>query len=206
MSKINMEIQISKQRKEKIKSCFEELTGLNPNNNEDIYIFGYGSILWNPFFEYFLKETGKIVGYERRFCIKSTIVRGTPEIPGLLLALVEKKESVTVGEIFKVNKEGLMNYLMWEMSTGCYLAKWLKVQRSIKKQCYAVTLLAREDHHQYEGTLTSEETAQRICRAEGTRGTCLEYFTNTVEQLEKVKVKDSALEKIKDQLLSICYQ
>ncbi len=196
------EIHISQQRRQKIQSSFETLIGRNPNDNDNIYIFGYGSILWNPFFDFSDEEIAEIKDYERSFCIKSTFVRGTPEIPGLLLALVEKKDAVTVGKLFGVKRKDLLTYLMWELSTGCYLARWLPVKRENREKIFAVTLIAKEDHHQYEGSLNLEQTAQRILSAEGTRGPCLEYFTNTVEQLEGMGVLDTALEKIKHHLLS----
>ena len=55
--------------------------------DEDIYLFGYGSLIWNPVIDVKEQILGKIFGYHRRFCLRTRVGRGSPELPGLILGL-----------------------------------------------------------------------------------------------------------------------
>ncbi|XP_077987106.1 putative glutathione-specific gamma-glutamylcyclotransferase 2 [Glandiceps talaboti] len=70
-----------------------------------MWIYGYGSLIWNPGFEYEEKSIGYVKGYARKFCVISTVNRGTPEKPGRVAALVEEPEGITWGVAYRI-KDG----------------------------------------------------------------------------------------------------
>lgn len=163
-----------------------------------MWVFGYGSLLWNPGFEVAESVIGTLPGYARSFCMRSIHHRGTQEDPGLVLALDEQPTESCSGLALRV-AEGLeaktLDYLRErELISSAYVEKNLTVDLTDGRQVRAVVYVIDESHGQYCGGLPMEEQAQIIAKAVGGRGPNTEYLYNTASHLSEVGLQDPALD------------
>jgi cation transport protein ChaC len=164
---------------------------------EDVWVFGYGSLMWNPAFLHEEARLGTVRGWHRRFCLNLTRGRGSPDCPGLMLAL--DRGGACRGVAFRVAagmaRDELL--LVWrrEMLSGSYLARWVTVATEFGP-VRAVTFVVNPKHARYLGRLSEAEAALRISRASGELGSCLDYFDRTVASLHAFGLRDRALERI----------
>ncbi len=163
---------------------------------EDIWVFGYGSLIWNPAFHYEERSTAVLDGFHRAFCLWTPIGRGSPETPGLTLGL--KPGGRCRGVAFRVAADAVMTELdvVWrrEMVTGAYRPTWVPLQMiddGLQRQ--ALTFVMDPENERYAGELTSDATAAAIAHATGRLGTCREYLFNTVAHLEELGLPDEHL-------------
>ena len=100
------------------------------HGDEDIWIFGYGSLIWNPLIDFEERRYGQLFGFHKRFCLWTRIGRGNPDAPGLVLAL-DSGGSVK-GCVYRIRAECAAEELdiLWrrEMLNNSYLPRWLRVQ------------------------------------------------------------------------------
>lgn len=163
-----------------------------------MWVFGYGSLLWNPGFEVSESVIGSLPHYARSFCMRSVHHRGTEADPGLVLALDEQAEQACEGVALRV-ADGLealtLTYLRErELISSAYVEKTLAVHLTDGRTVDAVVYVIDEGHDQYCGGLPLEEQAQIIAKAVGGRGPNTEYLYNTAEHLASVGLHDPALE------------
>lgn len=163
-----------------------------------MWVFGYGSLLWNPGFEVAESVIGTLPGYARSFCMRSIHHRGTEENPGLVLALDEHPDTACEGIALRVvpgqESETLAYLRERELISSAYVEKNLKVHLSDDRDVEAVVYVIDEAHVQYCGGLPLEEQAQIIANAVGGRGPNTEYLYNTADHLAEVGLHDPALE------------
>lgn len=161
------------------------------------WVFGYGSLLWNPGFEVAEQQIGTLSGYARSFCMRSIHHRGTDAEPGLVLALDAAADSKCVGVALAVavGKEAdTLAYLRErELVSSAYLEKMLDVQLADGRLVRAVTYVIDESHEQYCHE-TLEQQAQIIAHAVGGRGPNTEYLYNTADHLMQIGLRDPDLE------------
>ncbi len=154
--------------------------------NGDFWVFGYGSLMWQPGFAFTEARPALLRGYHRDFCIFSHHYRGTPAAPGLVLGLAPGGSCrglafrVACGEADRVraylDERELIGY--------AYLPRTLPV--AIKGASVAAyTFVADSGHPQYAGNLGIEAAAEIIMRAEGVAGLNRDYLINTVRRLER---------------------
>jgi len=167
------------------------------NLEEGVWVFGYGSLMWNPDFKVAEKISGIISGYHRRLCLKSIVYRGTPDYHGLVFGL-DKGDSCQ-GMVYRIAEENIHSEMqkIWEreMFAGTYIPSWVNVttkQGSIS----AVTFVINHEHEHYIPDLELEEIAERVVKAEGTCGSCHDYVQNTVKSLHQLGLRDPALEQL----------
>ncbi len=173
-----------------------------------MWVFGYGSLLWNPGFEVAESVVGTLPRYGRSFCMRSIHHRGTVEDPGLVLALDQQPDAACVGMALRV-VPGLeaktLTYLRErELISSAYLERELDVTLNDGRTVTAVTYVIDESHVQYCGGLPLEEQAQIIARAVGGRGPNTEYLYNTADHLRSVGLDDPQLEWLTTRVRSIC--
>ena len=168
------------------------LEQLTPGKN--LWVFGYGSLLWNPAFNYIEKQPAKLYGFHRRFCLSLTIGRGSPEHPGLMLAL--DRGGCCNGLAFKIAASEINSEtdILWmrERLTGAYFARYATI-RIRGKATKGLTFIINRAHSRYVGRLSAEDTARYLLQGKGILGTCREYLENTTRQLDKIKVPDHYL-------------
>lgn len=164
---------------------------------DDVWVFGYGSLMWNPAFDFTERRQGTVRGWHRRFCLWLSRGRGSPDCPGLMLAL--DRGGVCRGVAFRVAAGAARDELLlvWrrEMLSGAYLARWVTVATD-DGALRAITFVVNSAHARYAGKLTETAMAERIAVASGELGSCLDYFERTVRILRTLMVKDAALERV----------
>lgn len=161
-----------------------------------LWVFGYGSLVWNPGFEVGERVLARLPGYARSFCMRSIHHRGTEENPGLVLALDACETSVCEGVAMAAAgaRDEVLDYLRArELISSAYLERVLPITLADGREVAAVTYVVDPDHVQYCGGLDLEEQAQIIARAAGGRGPNDEYLHNTTEHLAKLGLHDPDL-------------
>ncbi|MEL6467472.1 MAG: gamma-glutamylcyclotransferase [Pseudomonadota bacterium] len=163
-----------------------------------MWVFGYGSLLWNPGFEVAESVRGSVPGWARSFCMRSIHHRGSEAEPGLVLALDAADGAACDGVALRVatgTEEATLAYLRdRELISSAYLEKMLHVDLSDGRRVEAVTYVIDPDHVQYCGGLPLEEQAQIIAHAHGGRGPNSEYLYNTAQHLVELGVADPDLD------------
>ena len=166
-------------------------------NKGDLWVFGYGSLMWRPGFPYKEKQLGIVHGYHRSFCVYSHFHRGTKERPGLVLGL-DKGDSCQ-GIAYRIAEENIQTEMqkIWEreMFAGTYIPTWVNVSTK-HGNISAVTFIINHDHEHYIPDLELEEVIERVVRAEGICGSCQDYVKNTVKSLQRLGLQDSTMERL----------
>ncbi|MDO1584101.1 gamma-glutamylcyclotransferase [Rhizobium oryzicola] len=163
---------------------------------DEFWVFGYGSLMWNPGFEFLGKTSGRAFGYRRALCIRSFVHRGTPEHPGLVMGL--DRGGSCKGMAFQVanhNKDEVVDYLRKrELVTNVYLERYLPVLLADGRQVRALSYVVDCSHQQYAGALDIEDAARIVHSSVGQSGPNDQYVLNTVELLKSMGIRDAWLE------------
>lgn len=162
-----------------------------------LWVFGYGSLLWNPGFTPVEAVTARLEGYQRSFCMWSIHHRGTRENPGLVLALDLSEHGACAGVAFRVadgEEDDVLQMLRErELVSSAYYEDQLPVTLEDGRHVQALAYIVAQDHEQYCGGLSLEKQANVIAHATGGRGPNPEYLFNTAEHLEQMGVQDPDL-------------
>lgn len=165
---------------------------------EAFWVFGYGSLIWNPAFEFVERRTAVLRGWHRRFCLKMIVGRGSRENPGLMLGL--DRGGACKGVAFRIEPEKIAQemHILWqrEMFGGGYDARWVNLVGLDGTKFRAITFVVRRGHSRYMKDITPEQAAAMIASGAGDVGTSREYLENTVEHLAMLGFKDAGLERI----------
>ena len=182
----------SEELADSVKKILEET-----NREKGVWVFGYGSLMWNPDFILAEKRTGTVKGYHRSLCLKSKVYRGTSKFYGLVLGL-DKGESCQ-GMAYRIAEKNIHSEMIkiWEreMFAGTYIPTLVNVTTK-QGAISAVTFVINHEHEHYIPNLELEEIVERVVRAEGTCGTCHDYVKNTVKSLHLLGLRDHALEEL----------
>ena len=161
----------------------------------DVWVFGYGSLIWNPAFHYVEKRTARIHGYHRRFCLWTHMGRGSAENPGLMLAL--ENGGACRGVIFRIAEQAVETELdiLWrrEMFTGAYRPTWVSAH-SAGERIPAITFVINRTNGRYAGRLSDETVVRHIATAAGPMGHCRDYLFETVAHLAELGIRDPHLD------------
>jgi cation transport protein ChaC len=160
----------------------------------DVWLFAYGSLVWNPVLDFDERLVATVHGYHRSFCLRSRINRGTPEKPGLVLGLDRGGRCTGVAYRIPVRLAEEELRLLWrrEMLLGSYAPRWVLVthgDRSLRALAFAVN----RERSGYAGRLPAEEIVERLIHARGRVGTGLDYLRQTIDGLAAVGIRDPHL-------------
>ncbi len=165
----------------------------------DLWVFGYGSLIWRPGFEAAERRRAKLAGWRRSFCLRSVRYRGTPERPGLVLALDFAPHEVCEGVAFRVpqeNARAVRDYLHErEMGTRSYMEAWVPLQVEGVGPVRALSYAIDRTHPAY-ARLTLREQAEIIALSAGPAGPNRDYLHNTVAHLRELGLPDEELERL----------
>ncbi len=163
----------------------------------DLWVFGYASLIWRPDFEVAEQRPAKVHGWHRALKMWSRVNRGTPEVPGLVFALLSGGSCQ--GMVLRVRRkdgdEVLQKLWLREMVTGVYDPKWLPCATpGGTVQALAFTLSRRSSN--FTGELSAERYRQIFKEAQGRYGTTLDYARQTLESLKDRGIEDHALKRL----------
>ncbi len=154
---------------------------------QDLWVFGYGSLMWQPGFPHQEAAPATLPGYHRAFCIYSHHWRGTPAKPGLVLGL--QPGGSCRGLAFRVaagDRDRVILYLHErELGSYAYRPLTLPVTLADGRQVSAYSFVADTRHPQYAGSLAPDAMVAIIMEAEGKGGLNRDYLINTLRELDR---------------------
>ena len=162
--------------------------------NEDVWVFGYGSLIWNPLFHYVERELATVHGFHRSFCLRSRLGRGSLEQPGLVLGL--DFGGSCQGMAFRIEAAQVRPELtlVWrrEMVLGSYAPRWVNM-RVGKRRLRGLAFVVNHQHPHYAGKLPIDTVVTILASAHGKFGTCADYLHQTVDCLASHGIHDAHL-------------
>jgi glutathione-specific gamma-glutamylcyclotransferase len=165
--------------------------------HETLWVFGYGSLIWDPGFPVAERRIARLEGWHRSFCMRSIHHRGTPDAPGLVLALDRADGASCTGVVFRVTAgaeaDTLAGLRERELVSSAYLETVLPVVTDAGP-LQALTYVIDPDHVQYCGGLALAEQARIIARASGGRGSNRDYLAATTAHLAHLGIADPDLD------------
>lgn len=158
-----------------------------------LWVFGYGSLMWQPGFPYAAATRGQLVGWHRSFCVYSVQYRGTIARPGLVLGL--QRRGTCEGVVFEVAPKDSASVIAYlrkrEQAWGVYQERRLRVCLSDSgKSVEALTFVAEVLHPNFAGEMKPADVARIIRSARGPAGTNLEYFARMYASLKGLGIRD----------------
>ncbi|VAW15526.1 Cation transport protein ChaC [hydrothermal vent metagenome] len=160
------------------------------------WVFGYGSLIWRPGFEFISAQGGLLCGFHRSLCIYSHLYRGTPEKPGLVFGLLPGGSCR--GRAFEISSDkwaGVLSYLR-ERETQVYREVRGPIKLDDGRKVEALSFVANEDHAQFAGGLSIEEKLALVDSSQGQTGSNRDYIFNTMEHLTQLGISDRRLDNI----------
>jgi cation transport protein ChaC len=172
----------------------EDVVAVAPDPDA-IWVFGYGSLMWNPAFHFAERRTARIHGYHRQFCLWAKAGRGSPERPGLMLG-IEPGGSCN-GVVYRIAPELVRSELdvLWrrEMNSLAYRPEWVAA-RTREGVVHALTFAVNRAHERYIRDLDLAATVRFLANGAGYLGQCCDYLFDTVAHLRALGVRDRHLE------------
>ena len=180
------------------------MTSAFDHSGEDLWVFGYGSLMWRPGFEFLERAPARTVGLHRSLCVYSFVHRGTPERPGLVLGL--DRGGACRGIAYRVAAKKRAKTLAYlrarEQVTRVYLetVRGVMLTGKPERRVEAVTYVVDRSHPQYAGRLSVAEQLHLVRRDHGQSGANRDYVLATVTALEALGCYDAELHRLAVQL------
>lgn len=179
-----------------IAACLDAILANHPPG-EDVWLFGYGSLMWNPAMHFAEMRGGRVLGWHRKYCLWLEAGRGTPENPGLMLGL--DRGGAAAGGLFRVPADQARAELLLpfrrELFTHSYDPRWVSVATPAGV-VRAVTFVVNREGVRYVRRLDLERVAHHVATASGTLGSCMEYLRHTLEALDALGLDDRMLRQV----------
>jgi glutathione-specific gamma-glutamylcyclotransferase len=170
----------------------------------DLWVFGYGSLMWSPDFPFAERKAGRVHGYHRSLCILSSRYRGTPDKPGLVMGLCPGGSCR--GMAFRVQarqaKEVMDTLWKREMLNKVYTPKFVPVSLGAQR-VHALAFIADTKHRQFVDELDVDGRAKLVAQGVGQRGRCVDYIRNTLDHMRELGVHDPHLTQILETALEL---
>lgn len=161
----------------------------------DLWVFGYGSLIWRPGFAFEESVPARLHGYHRSLCIFSHVHRGTPERPGLVLGL--DRGGICRGLAFRVAADRAQETVAYlrarEQATAVYVERLMPVRLQDGRHVTALVYVADRKHLQYAGRLPREQQLELVRHGRGSSGENPDYVLLTDEHLRKMGIYDPVL-------------
>jgi len=168
----------------------------------DVWVFGYGSLMWNPAIHVADSRRAHVRGYHRTFCLTLGAGRGTPEKPGLMLAIDSGGSCTGVAHRVAADQVESELSILWlrEMVSGAYEPRWVSADVEGVKRLRVLTFVINRSHPRYEGQLAPDVAARRIAAAQGMLGTNRDYLYRTVRHLAELGIEDGPMHALERQV------
>jgi cation transport protein ChaC len=168
----------------------------------ELWVFGYGSLIWRPGFPFLERRVARLNGAHRALCVYSWVHRGTPDRPGLVLGL--DRGGACRGIAFRVaaaERDNVIAYLRErEQVTAVYLERIRDVRFADGSRADALTYLVDRSHGQYAGKLDEDTQFRIVAAAEGRSGANRDYVVNTAAHLLELGMPDPLLQRLAGRL------
>ncbi|OAS23807.1 gamma-glutamylcyclotransferase [Methylobacterium platani] len=165
-----------------------------PGGAQALWLFAYGALMWRPEFPFAERREARVRGWHRRFCLWQPGFRGTPDCPGVMLAL--DRGGQCRGLAYRIAGEDVREAVrpVWrrEMRGRGYAARWLPAETA-DGPVPVLAFVADRAGARYAGRLSDEAIAARIAAACGPTGPSAEYLLNTVAACEAMGIRDRHL-------------
>jgi cation transport protein ChaC len=168
--------------------------------HEDLWVFGYGSLMWRPGFTFIEQVPARLIGEHRALCVYSFDHRGTPEKPGLVLGL--DRGGACRGIAFRVaatQRDEVINYLRGrEQTTHVYreVMRSVWLENEARERVSALTYVVDRGHVQYAGRLSPQEQLRYVRQGHGRSGNNRDYVLETVRSIEAQGFRDAQLHQL----------
>jgi len=165
---------------------------------ENLWVFGYGSLMWDPGFPHLDAQRARIFGYHRALCIRSVRYRGTHDRPGLVFGLDRGGSCMGMGFQTEPSEQcNIADYLQdREMLNGIYEPAIRPITLDDGRKVAALTFIVKRHHRSYIKHLSAQEAALIVARAKGQRGANIDYVLSTLELLESFGIHDPQLHQV----------
>jgi len=166
----------------------------------DLWVFGYGSLMWRPGFDYLEKVPARLIGEHRALCVYSFVHRGTPERPGLVLGL--DRGGACRGIAFRVaekNRTATIAYLRErEQVTSVYreVMRSVWLENDAQQRVSALAYVVDRGHVQYAGRLSLADQLRHVLQGHGQSGINRDYVLSTVKAIEAEGFRDAQLHQL----------
>ncbi|MFA5488959.1 MAG: gamma-glutamylcyclotransferase [Candidimonas sp.] len=165
--------------------------------DQDVWVYGYGSLIWRPEFEFAEQRLARLHGYHRALCLWSRVNRGTPEKPGLVFGL--DAGGSCMGKVYRIAARHVPDTMeaLWrrEMPSGAYIPRWLSCKTETGNvSALAFTMDRRTDA--YVHGLDILRQIDIVLGATGKYGPCVEYVLETEQALRRNGIKDQRLSQL----------
>ncbi|WP_394781734.1 gamma-glutamylcyclotransferase [Undibacterium sp.] len=180
----------------------DALLSIRPSG--DMWVFGYGSLIWNPAIRTVERRTARINGWHREFCLSMPAGRGSPDRPGLALAL--DVGGSCSGTAYRIAEDDIKTELslLWrrEMLCGAYIPRWVEVLNQYGTPFgNAITFTIDSTSGHYAGGLPMDSITERLATAAGSLGSSADYLFRTRDGLRASGLADCDIE-----LLATCVE
>src|SRR3954452_20445380 len=166
----------------------------------DLWVFGYGSLMWRPGFAFLEQVPARLIGEHRALCVYSFDHRGTPEKPGLVLGL--DRGGACRGVAFRVaakHRGDTIDYLRGrEQTTNVYreVMRSVWLENAARQRVSALVFVVDRGHVQYAGRLSLAEQLRHVLQGHGQSGVNRDYVLATVKAIEAEGFRDSQLHRL----------
>ncbi len=171
----------------------------------ELWVFGYGSLIWRPGFLHLERRVARLVGAHRALCVYSWVHRGTPDRPGLVLGL--DRGGTCRGVAFRVAPsewDGVVAYLRGrEQVTAVYLERMREIRFADGSAATALTYMVNRRHDQYAGKLDEDTQLRIVADAHGQAGDNRAYVINTAAHLAELGMADALLDRLAGRLKAL---
>ena len=166
----------------------------------DLWVFGYGSLMWRPGFEFIERIPARLIGEHRALCVYSFVHRGTPEKPGLVLGL--DRGGACRGIAFRVAEKNSAATIAYLREREQVTSVYREVKRSVwlenetRERVSALVYVVDRGHVQYAGRLSLAEQLRHVLQGHGQSGVNRDYVISTVKAIEAEGFRDSQLHRL----------
>jgi len=170
----------------------------------ELWVFGYGSLMWRPGFAYLERAPARLIGLHRSLCVLSFVHRGTPERPGLVLGL--DRGGMCRGVAFRVAaaaRHDTVEYLRArEQVTSVFVEsiRQIELEDKTRRRVPALCYIVDRSHVQYAGRLTLAESLHHVRQGHGRSGPNRDYVLDAVQSLEALGYRETELHLLAEQL------
>lgn len=175
-------------------------------NDRSIWVFGYGSLIWRPSFEFAERRVAQLNGFERRFWQGSTDHRGIPQAPGRVVTLIENPSAICIGIAYRITEPNIDDVLshLDHREKGGYERRSVSIllDPPLGNRVSGLVYFAGIENPEYLGAAPIEQVAKQIHHSVGPSGPNREYALRLADALRAIKAHDEHVFEVEQALLN----